>query len=86
MSAALGISDLGIKICIFSTIWKELILKNHLMRRLLTSACVYMALGAFKFQTIADGELIDGVRFYVLENSRAKRQSFAYFEDKGIIY
>lgn len=43
-------------------------------------------LTTFKFQTITDDELIDGVRFYVLENSRAKRQSFAYFEDKGIIY
>jgi len=43
-------------------------------------------LAAFKFQTIENDDLIDGVRFYVLENSRAKRQSFAYFEDKGIIY
>ena len=43
-------------------------------------------IATFKFQTITDDELIDGVRFYVLENSRAKRQSFAYFEDKGIIY
>jgi len=40
----------------------------------------------FKFQTIENNDLIDGVRFYVLENSRAKRQSFAYFEDNGIIY
>jgi len=40
----------------------------------------------FKFQTIANDELIDGVRFYVLENSRAKRQSFAHFESNGILY
>jgi len=43
-------------------------------------------LATFKFQTIENNDLIDGVRFYVLENSRAKRQSFAYFEDKRIIY
>ena len=43
-------------------------------------------LATFKFQTIENDDLIEGVRFYVLENSRAKRQSFAYFEDKGIIY
>lgn len=43
-------------------------------------------LDVFKFQTITDDELIDGVRFYVLENSRAKRQSFAYFESNGILY
>jgi len=40
----------------------------------------------FKLQAIENDDLIEGVRFYVLENSRAKRQSFAYFEDKGIIY
>lgn len=40
----------------------------------------------FKFQTIENDDVIDGVRFYILENSRAKRQSFAYFEGKGIIY
>lgn len=43
-------------------------------------------IAAFKFQTIENDDLIDGVRFYVLENSRAKRQSFTYFEDNGIIY
>jgi hypothetical protein len=43
-------------------------------------------LETFKFQMIANDELIDGVRFYVLENFRAKRQSFAYFESSGIIY
>lgn len=43
-------------------------------------------LATFKLQTIENGDLIEGVRFYVLENSRAKRQSFAYFEGEGIIY
>jgi hypothetical protein len=43
-------------------------------------------LATFTFQAIEHNDLIDGVRFYVLENSRAKRQSFAYFEDDGIIY
>lgn len=43
-------------------------------------------LATFKFQTIENNDLIDRVRFYVLENSRAKRQSFAYFEDNEIIY
>lgn len=40
----------------------------------------------FKFDTIIHDELVDGVRFYVLENTHAKRESFAYFEDGGIIY
>jgi hypothetical protein len=43
-------------------------------------------ISTFKFETIENNNLIDGVRFYVLENSRAKRQSFAYFEDDGVIY
>lgn len=40
----------------------------------------------FNFETIKNGQLIDDVRFYVLENTRSKRQSFAYFEQAGIIY
>lgn len=43
-------------------------------------------LATFKFQTITDNELMDGVRYYVLESARAKRQSFAYFENQGVIY
>jgi len=39
-----------------------------------------------KFQIIKNNELLNGVRFYVLENSRSKRQSFAYFEGTGILY
>ena len=40
----------------------------------------------FKFQTIEHDQTIDGVRFYVLENTHSKLQSFAYFKDAGIIY
>tara|TARA_R110000737_G_scaffold352819_1_gene400513 strand:+ start:1972 stop:3426 length:1455 start_codon:yes stop_codon:yes gene_type:complete len=40
----------------------------------------------FKFQHIKHNQKIDGVKFYVLENSRSKRQSFAYIEDHGVIY
>lgn len=40
----------------------------------------------FNFEIITNGQVIDDVRFYVLENSRSKRQSFAYFERSGIIY
>jgi len=40
----------------------------------------------FKFQTIEHGQLLNGTRFYVLESTRAKRQSFVHFEDKGIIF
>lgn len=40
----------------------------------------------YKFKTIEHEDLIDGVRFHILESSQAKRQSFAYFEDDGIIY
>ncbi len=40
----------------------------------------------FNFETIANGQVIDDVRFYVLENARSKRQSFAYFEQGGIIF
>ena len=40
----------------------------------------------FKFETIEHNEMVDGVRFYVLENTHAKRESFAYFKASGIIY
>lgn len=40
----------------------------------------------FEFETIKNGQVIDGVRYYVLESSRAKRQSFAYFEQSGLIF
>ncbi|WP_105170069.1 hypothetical protein [Pseudoalteromonas sp. T1lg23B] len=40
----------------------------------------------FSFETITTGQVIDDVRFYVLENTRSKRQSFAYFEKEGIIF
>ena len=40
----------------------------------------------FSFETLTHEQMLDGVRFYVLENSRSKRQSFAYFEQSGIIY
>jgi len=41
---------------------------------------------SFKFQSIKHDQMIDGVRFFILENTRAKRQSFAYLESEGIIY
>ena len=40
----------------------------------------------FKFQAIEHDQIIDGVRFYVLENAHSKQQSFVYFEDSRIIY
>ncbi len=40
----------------------------------------------FKFKTIKNKQIIDNVRFYVLENMHAKRQSFAHFEDDEIIF
>jgi len=40
----------------------------------------------FKFQTIEHEQIIDGAHFYVLENMHAKRQSFVYFKDSGIIF
>lgn len=40
----------------------------------------------FNFKTITNEQVINDVRFYVLENTRSKRQSFAYFEQAGIIY
>ena len=43
-------------------------------------------IATFKFKTIEHEQIIDGARFYVLENSHAKRQSFVHFEDSGIIY
>ena len=43
-------------------------------------------IASFTFQTIEHEQLIEGVRFYVLENAHAKRQSFAHFEDSGILY
>jgi len=43
-------------------------------------------ISTFRFQTIEHNQMIDGARFYVLENLHSKRQSFVYFKDKGIIY
>jgi len=40
----------------------------------------------FKFRTIENEQLINGASFYVLENLHAKRQSFVYFKDSGIIF
>ncbi len=40
----------------------------------------------FKFRTIEHEQIIDGAHFYVLENMHAKRQSFVYFKDSGIIF
>jgi glyoxylase-like metal-dependent hydrolase (beta-lactamase superfamily II) len=40
----------------------------------------------FKFQTIVNKQLINGVRFYIPKNSHSKGQSFAYFEQSEIIY
>jgi len=40
----------------------------------------------FKFQTIEHNQMIDGVRFYVLENTHSKRESFVHFKGSGIIY
>jgi len=40
----------------------------------------------FKFQTIKHKQMIDGVQFYVLENSHSKKQSFVHFKHSGIIY
>lgn len=43
-------------------------------------------IASFQFQTIEHNQMIDGVRFYVLESPHAKRQSFVHFKDSGIIY
>jgi hypothetical protein len=40
----------------------------------------------FTFRSFEHKELINGVRFYIPENSHAKGQSFAYFEQAEIIY
>ena len=40
----------------------------------------------FNFDIIRNNDSIDGISFYVLENSRAKRQSFAYFEQEKLIF
>lgn len=40
----------------------------------------------FKFEEIKHKQTKHNVQFYVLENARAKRQSFAYFQQGGIIY
>ncbi|TMP37060.1 hypothetical protein [Pseudoalteromonas rubra] len=40
----------------------------------------------FKFHTIKHEQSIDGVSFYVLENAHSKRQSFAFFNESGLIY
>lgn len=40
----------------------------------------------FKFRIIAQGEVIAGATFYVLENMHSKRQSFVHFKDNDIIF
>lgn len=40
----------------------------------------------FEFQSIKHEDSIKGVRFFVLESSRSKRQSLAYFQHDKIIY
>ncbi len=40
----------------------------------------------FKFQTIEHNQVINGVSFYVLENSHSKRQSFVHFNESDIIF
>lgn len=40
----------------------------------------------FNFKPLANKEIINGVRFYVLENEHSLKQSFAYFIDEQIIY
>ncbi len=40
----------------------------------------------FKFRTIEHEKVIDGAHFYVLDNMHAKRQSFVYFKNSGIIF
>ena len=40
----------------------------------------------FQFRTIENEQLIDGAHFYVLESIHAKRQSFVYFKDSGVIF
>jgi len=40
----------------------------------------------FNFETIVNKQVIDDVRFFVLESARSKRQSFAYFQQEGIIF
>ncbi|PCI59621.1 MAG: hypothetical protein COB37_11290 [Kordiimonadales bacterium] len=43
-------------------------------------------IATFKFQVIEHNQMIDGIHFYVLENTHSKRQSFVHFKDSGIIY
>lgn len=40
----------------------------------------------FKFRVLEHEQVIDDVHFYILENMLAKRQSFAYFKGRGIIF
>jgi len=40
----------------------------------------------FNFKTIAHEQMIDGVQFYVLDNTHSKKQSFVHFKNSGIIY
>ena len=40
----------------------------------------------FKFREISHEQIIDGTKFYVLENIHSKRQGFVYFADSGIIF
>ena len=43
-------------------------------------------INAFKFQPIENKQVINGVKYYVLESLHAKRQSFAFFENENIIF
>jgi len=43
-------------------------------------------IGSFRFEAIEHNQLINGVRFHILENSHVKGQSFAHFEEQALIY
>jgi len=43
-------------------------------------------MATFQFKTIKHEDFIKGARFYVLENTHSKRQSFVHFPQSGIIY
>ena len=41
---------------------------------------------SFRINLLKHGQTINDITFYILENSRAKRQSFAYIKSEGLIY
>lgn len=76
ISGLLPYAEMGIKI----------FADNYTIAAIKAYPCFAREIDTFKFESVIHGQVMDNVRFYVLENARSRRQGFAYFEQSGIIF